>query len=528
MDSVLRFRKSLLLLFLAAVSVARAGSPEANATVVVYNSADPVSASLAKYYAQRREIPDANLVGLSAPILPEITRAEYRSTIAIPLMTTFETKGWWSMTSNRVTQTKIRYVVLMKGMPLKIKSDGQTVVPRTDLPPEIGKRDEASVDSEVACLGMTMVPTAGIVPNPYHRRFTPVLDLITDPGLLLVCRLDAPNEATVRAMIDAALATERDGLWGWAYVDSGWATGKAPGYADGDKWLTAAATQMREKGIPVLWDKAPESLPAGYPVTDAAIYYGWYAESINGPFQSQLFRFRTGAVAVHIHSFSAASLSDANAGWSAPLLERGAAATLGNVYEPYLALTANLDVFQDRLMSGFTFAESAYCSMRVLSWMNVAIGDPLYRPYAAWRNLQSPKEKSIWQRYRDIVLVANGNVVAASKQLSAAAKETRNSMFLESLAAAQADANDLAASLDSVEKALAMDNPPLVRFRLILEKLGIMQATKRLDEVKFLLLTERPKAPGASQAVLLDEIQNRIFPPPPTPTPASSPKLPKK
>ncbi len=84
-------------------------------------------------------------------------------------------------------------------------------------------------------------------------------------------------------------------------------------------------------------------------------------DSINGPFADPAFRFRNGAVAVHIHSFSAATLRSPTSGWSGPLLERGAAATVGNVYEPYLTLTANLDVLQDRLMSGFTF-----CRERVL------------------------------------------------------------------------------------------------------------------------------------------------------------------
>ena len=75
------------------------------------------------------------------------------------------------------------------------------------------------------------------------------------------------------------------------------------------------------------------------------------------------------------------SLRNAAGGWAAPLLAHGAAATLGNVYEPYLALTPNLDIFTDRLRNGFNFAESAYASERVLSWMTTFVGDPLYRPF---------------------------------------------------------------------------------------------------------------------------------------------------
>lgn len=517
MACVLKF-SILLLVLLAACGTVRSASPEAQATVVVYNTTDPSSVALAKYYAKRRDIPESQLVGLSMPATEEISRAEFRTAIAGPFTSAFERNGWWTRSGGRVTQSKIRFVALMRGVPLKIRSDGAAVVPRPDQPPEIGKRDEASVDSELACLGFGVTAPAGVLNNPYYRRFTPILEAMVEPGLLLVCRLDAPTEITVRAMIDSAIAAERDGLWGWAYVDSRSIT--TGGYAEGDKWLSTAAAQMREKGIPVLWDKAPETLPAGYPVTDAAVYYGWYAGAINGPFAEPDFRFRPGAVAVHIHSFSAATLRSPAQGWVGPLLEKGAAVSLGNVYEPYLALTANLDVFQDRLMTGFTFAESAYCSLRGLSWMSVVVGDPLYKPYAAWRAYASGAAKSSWQRYRDIVLAADGNVVAAGPKLSAAAKSSGNSMFLEALGAAQADAGDLGASLASVEAALEMDNKPLVRFRLVLEKFGLLLAQKKQNEAGALLLAEKGRPSGPAQSALLSSIGLRVFPPPPAPSPS--------
>ena len=80
---------------------------------------------------------------------------------------------------------------------------------------------------------------------------------------------------------------------------------------------------------------------------------------------------------------------------------KGAAASIGNVYEPYLQFTAQLDIFNDRLLHGFTFAESAYMSMRVLSWMSVMVGDPLYRPYASWLQIESGKTTGDWQAYHE-------------------------------------------------------------------------------------------------------------------------------
>jgi len=515
------FRCVLCVLLLAAGWSRAESTAEARATVVVYNVSDPSSLALAKYYAMRREIPETNLVGLACPATEEISRQEYQSTLADPLRETFVRKGWWRLAGGRVSASNIRFVALMRGVPLKVRSEGPTVQPRTDQPEAIGKRDEASVDAELACLGLGPVPAAGLVPNSYFRRFTGILEAIADPGLLLVCRLDAPTEITVRAMIDDAISTERDGLWGWAYVDS--RNIKTGGYAEGDSWLGTAATTMRRQGIPVLWDKAPETLPAGYPVTDAAIYFGWYAGTVNGPFADPGFRFRNGAVAVHIHSFSAATLRDPNRGWCAPLLERGAAATLGNVYEPYLSLTAHLDVFQDRLTAGFTLAESAYMAMRALSWMTVVVGDPLYRPYARWQQLAADtRSPSSWEQYRRIVLDADGDILRAGPQLTKAARASGNSMFLESLGAVQADAGDFPAALGSVNQALTLDNKPLVRFRLILEKFGLLRVLGKKAEAGALLLAEQGKSPGPAQTALLAEMGRRLFPP--TPVPTSSPK----
>lgn len=520
MDWKSRLSLACLVLVLSTIGAWAVG--EANALVIVYNSADPASTSLAKYYASKRNIPADRLLGLNCPQTEEISREEYDSTIAGPFRDAFLQKGWWKLQGGRIVDSRIRFVVLMRGMPLKVKSKGLDVIPRRDQPQPIASRDEASVDSELAALGLGEVSSSGLVPNPFFRRFAPIVDSITDPGLLLVCRLDAVSDITVRAMIDDAIATEKTGLWGWGYVDSRSIT--EGGYAEGDQWLGNLASSMRQKGIPVLWDKAPEIIPAGYPVTDAAIYYGWYADAVSGPFADPAMQFRTGAVAVHIHSFSASTLRSATANWCGPLLERGAAATLGNVYEPYLTLTAHLDVFQDRLMAGFTLAESAYMSMRALSWMNVVIGDPLYRPYAAWQQLTvSKRPMDDWRRYREIVVAADGSVSSASLQLIDAARQTGNSMFLESLAADEADASDFPQALSLVNQALEMKNKPLVRFRLVLEKIGLLRATGKTSEIRTLLSRERSLVPGQAQGQLLDTIQLALFPPPPTPTPQATP-----
>jgi len=369
----------------------------------------------------------------------------------------------------------------MRGMPLKIAPSPS--IPPSDLirglPSEIASRNDASVDSELTTLGMPLSSPAGIFPNPYFRRFTRIVDDPVYPGLLLPARLDGPTPSIVRAMIDDSLAAEHDGLYGWSYVDGRGIT--SGGYAEGDQWMANLVVSMRTQGLPVIYDNNPPTFPAGFPVTDAAVYFGWYAGSVDGPFADAKFQFRPGAIAVHLHSFSAATLRSTTANWCGPLLTRGAAATLGNVYEPYLSLTANFDVFQDRLMAGFTLAESGWMSQRALSWMGVVVGDPLYRPYATWRTVTTTPATDAWRSYRDIILKA-GNVLQAAAALQQAGAQTGNSLFDEALGAARMDAKDWGGAIASFDDARKLTTDPAVRVRLELETIVSLQALGKKTE----------------------------------------------
>lgn len=530
MDCALRFRLLLAAAFLLASGSAPAGqSPEANATVVIFNRNDPDSVSLAKYYALRRDIPSDHLVGLVCPLTEEISRADYEQTIAAPLRTLFQTHGWWStgrdIDGNPVIRsTQIRFLALIRGIPLKIAPD-PNIPPSTfvtGLPPQIATRNDASVDSELATLGIPMPSVAGILPNAYFRSYKPVLDDSIYPGLLLPARLDAPTPLIVRAMIDDAISTERDGLWGWSYVDGRGIT--EGGYAEGDRWMTRVAASMRALGLPVIFENTEPTFPAGYPMTNAAVYYGWYAGSADGPFAVPGFQFRPGAVAVHIHSYSANTLRSTTANWCGPLVARGAAATLGNVYEPYLALTANLDVFQDRLMTGFTLAESGYMAQKALSWMGVVVGDPLYRPYASWRDPRDALTHSptSWEIYRRIVQASGGDVLKAADALRKEADQSSDSMFLEALGAAQANAGEFAAAIGSFREAADIAKDPAVRFRIKYETvLSLLAMGRKADATTMALAAAGLCAPGPRQELFLQAVAEPT--PVPTPEPATAP-----
>jgi hypothetical protein len=89
--------------------------------------------------------------------------------------------------------------------------------------------------------------------------------------------------------------------------------------------------------------------------------------------------------------------------WVGPLLDRGAAAALGNVWEPYLSLTVHFDILNARLLDGFTLGEAAWAATPGLSWMNVVVGDPLYRPFPRNRVMLSDEPRDLdYARFHEL------------------------------------------------------------------------------------------------------------------------------
>ncbi len=453
-----------------------AEEPLAPATIVIFNRTVPDSVQLAKFYAEKRGIARDHLVGLDCSKEEEISRADYDRTIAEPLRALFKKKRWWTVREAddgkwKVSASTIRFVALIKGMPLKIQA-AENYPGDTKHDDPVSSRNEASVDSDLSLLGKSDRNISGAANNPYFKSYRRIMEMGDFP-LLLVCRLDAPLSATVRQMILDSIETEKTGLWGRAYVDT--AQNKSSGYTIGDEWLTEVVQQLRNAGVPVVAEETAALFPAGYPMSDCALYYGWYAAGVTGPFADPLFRFRPGAIAVHIHSFSASTLRDPNGYWVGPLLSRGAAAAIGNVYEPYLQLTSHLDILNDRLLHGFTFAESAYISMQGLSWMSVMVGDPLYRPYASWLDLDpegdAGKAPSNWKMYHDFA-VKNAGLEPAQYRAEArkAASGASNGPMIEDLGLMEAKDGKTADAINLFQQARSLYTQRDDILRVVLEE----------------------------------------------------------
>jgi len=489
-----------------AKSKARTVAELAAQTVVVFNENDRDSVSLAALYAERRGISPKHLIPIKCARNEEITRGEFDGTIAEPLRQALVERGFWKLGKRTdgpapVVESKVRFAVLMHGMPLKVSAVATYEGDRRDgNPPEIFQRNECSVDSELSVLGLATRQISGLLENPYYRA-EKTIDDMSLASLLLVCRLDAPTPAIVRQMIHDSLAAEAKGLRGFAYIDARGVT-EGPMLV-GDRWFHNAARDAREHGIPVILDNGPALFPPAYPMRHAAIYLGWYGEHVTGPFTRESFRFTPGAVTLHLHSFSAVTLRDKTQNWCAPLLAAGAAATLGNVYEPYLGLTPQPDIFAQRLREGFTFAEAGYMSQRALSWMTTFVGDPMYRPFG---NVE-PDPKNPWEAYAAGVRTwLTKSRSAGEAALRDSAKQLKSGIVSEAMGLLELSGNDAGAAMDAFKEARTAYDRPDDRVRVAIHESGAIAAAEGpAKAARF--LREQASTNGASDsASLLTEL----------------------
>lgn len=360
-------------------------------TVILVNSLQPESVALGRDYAKQRGIPAANLVALAMPTEETIRWHAFVDRVWQPLQDELLLRGWISglfaaggerdglgRRKVKLTGHRMAYLVVCRGTPLRIEPDPSlrlkaVVAGRT----EENTTNQGAVDSELTMLAIGGYDLAGWLPNPYFNTARPpaVASLVVK-----VSRLDGPTWEDARGLVRSALAGEREGLGGRYYVDTG-----GP-FEAGDTWLEETARQLGWLGLAGEVDRNKSTFGPEAKITDAAWYFGWYAGELNGPFAQPGFRFRPGAIALHIHSFSAETLHSPMKNWCGPLVARGAAATFGNVYEPYLALSERPDLLVAALVRGETLGDAAYAAMPALSWKAIVIGDPLYRPVPTRRD----------------------------------------------------------------------------------------------------------------------------------------------
>ena len=271
----------IVLLFVFAPFFALAGGDE---VVVVYNKKMPGSKEVAEYYAKMRQVPEKQVFGFSLPTSETMTRNEFSDSLENPLARKLESTGLWKFGdlvstnadaplprySHRVISSKIRYLVLCYGVPLKISNDPTYWEEVNPSIPDLFKENSASVDSELVWLPLVenKVRLSGPMNNWVYGTTNTAL-LNPTNGILMVARLDGPSADIAMGLVKKSIAAEQNGLWGRAYFDARGVTDSH--YKVGDDWILGAAELFRRLGFETVVDKTPDTFPTDFPMSQIAI-----------------------------------------------------------------------------------------------------------------------------------------------------------------------------------------------------------------------------------------------------------------
>ncbi|MCH8473785.1 MAG: TIGR03790 family protein [Opitutales bacterium] len=366
-------------------SVSRAVDP--SRVVVLVNSEDRDSRQVAEYYRERRGIPEENLIALPMSTAETVGWDTFWEEIFHPLQGELIDRGWISgrkvsgevetgQVRHQVRGHRMAFLVTTRGVPLRIRHEDDLLTgeDRQRLP-EAQQTNRAAVDQVLSMLAAGRFPLNGPLPNPYFQQAEPPPRALSQ--IIRVARLDGPSLRSVQGMLTSALEAEEKGLRGRAYIDL--ADGRP--HSKGDQWLGAAAAAIEAQHFDLTMDEEREVFSPLARFDAPVWYFGWYTRQVSGPFVLAGFDFAPGAIGFHIHSFSATTVRSRDREWVGPLIGKGIAATVGNVWEPFLEISHRPDLLVDGLLEkGMSFGEAAWYAMPALGWQGVVLGDPLYRP----------------------------------------------------------------------------------------------------------------------------------------------------
>ena len=365
-----------------APAFAAAGVSTGRNVLVVVNGASPDSVRIGEYYAKKRAVPDDQILRLT-DLAPDptdgIDRPVFERAISAPIA------AWLSRNQ---AQDRILFIVLTKGIPLRINGGSQP-------------SSAASVDSELSVLYLRMtgakVESAGPLPNPYFLGDRPISEAKPFTreaySLYLVTRLDGFTVQDVLGLIDRGSAPSRDGRF---ILDE-----KSAFTDAGNVWLRQAAERLKALGLSddrVLLDES------GAVVTDQVDVLGYYSWGSNDHAIRQRhfgLKFKPGAIGGMFVSTDGRTFREPPQNWTlanwndqttwfagspqslaGDLIREGITGVSGHVAEPLLGNTIRPDILFPAYVAGFSLAEAFYLAMPSVSWMTVVVGDPLCAPFA--------------------------------------------------------------------------------------------------------------------------------------------------
>jgi uncharacterized protein (TIGR03790 family) len=461
--------------------VRQAAAQDGANVLVVVNSASATSMAIAARYLRARAVPADQVVRLTTSVGEEIDRAQYEQQIERPIA------DWLT---SRAAQDRILYIVLIKGVPLRIS--GTTGRNGT----------QASVDSELTLLYRRLagarVGLSGPTPNPYFAgtraadEWKPFSH--ADYDIYLVSRLDGFTDRDAIGLVDRGAAPARSGAF---LLDSQGAEGER--ITSG--WLRAASEALTASGYAGRVEL--ESTPAA--ATGRTHVIGYASSGSNDPSLGRRrlgVGFAPGALAMLLVSTDARTVSEPPAQWqpggsaaadasfrgstqslAADLIRDGAAGVGGYVAEPFLDGTLRPDILFPSYVAGANLVEAFYRAMPSLSWQTVVFGDPLCAPFRT-RALLPDEARPLTDAATELPVWFSQRRVA---QLTASGRSSA-AVTLTLKAESRLRAGDPAAAQPALEEATKLDpgwtyaqrllagvyetrgewSPAIARYRLVL------------------------------------------------------------
>ena len=301
---------------------------------VIYNRNDPASTRIAQYYVLRRNIPAANLIGLTISNRPAITRDEL-SRLRAALLADLP--------------TNVQSLLLVWSMPYAVE-----------------------------CMSITTAVAAGYRPgfcevSCGHTELNPLFDLpgwlpADTAGWLPAMLLPTQDEVLAKDLIERGIKADGSKPAGTVYLVRTQDVARnvrAAEYAY-TKELVSGRVTVKELTTPI--DRVPKDI------------IGYFTGTARVEELSKLV-FRPGAAADHLTS--SGGILDGSLQMSAlEWLRQGATASYGSVSEPcnYLGKFPSPAVFLTYYLRGDSLLEAYWKSVQ-MPGQGLFIGEPLARPY---------------------------------------------------------------------------------------------------------------------------------------------------
>ncbi len=358
--------------------------------LIVYNSNPAVvnvSREIADYYADPdtgRGIDPSYIVGFDwddpAESNMEIVTRNYYDTVIKPDMESY--------IDGAGIKFSIKYIVLCKGVPLKIRAVSGS---------NYNDLDYASVDSEF-CLLYQNHSLPGRLQNPFYGVFVPDLPFDSFTFMrngvtlsYLVARLDAYTLDEVKAMIDRAHLAPGN-TDGYVLLDDHPTKNYDMMHTPTADGRPSAFTVLTNYGANMLADDTADRLTRTFISNDTisqnvvgwcghGVHHGGWPSGAQYILNDVDFGYLPGAMFISYESFNGWSFNSPESrngqALVADFIRMGGSCAIGNVWEPWSDAVGDESIAFVRYLQGDNSIEALYRSLRYVSWVEVVVGDPL-------------------------------------------------------------------------------------------------------------------------------------------------------